>query len=123
LWLDEGLAEYFEVPRGFRGLNRAHLEQLSGRLEQGQWAPNLARLETLNPQFDMTLEDYAECWAWVHFLLESPMESHGLLPDFLADLRRHGTAQPISARLRQLGRDPERALVEHVRRLAGANRS
>ena len=26
LWLDEGLAEYFEVPRGHDGLNRPHVE-------------------------------------------------------------------------------------------------
>ncbi len=28
LWLDEGLAEYFEVPRGERGLNERHVHEL-----------------------------------------------------------------------------------------------
>ena len=28
LWLDEGLAEYFEVPRGRQGLNRDHLSRV-----------------------------------------------------------------------------------------------
>src|SRR6185295_16292773 len=28
LWLDEGLAEYFEVPRGTQGFNRPHVDEL-----------------------------------------------------------------------------------------------
>ena len=122
LWLDEGLAEYFEVPRGFRGLNRPHLEQLVGRLQQDRWQPDLARLEALDPAVDMTLEDYAECWAWVHFLLETPMEQHGLLPGYLNDLCRNGSAPPVSVRLGQCLPEADRALVEHIRRLATAKR-
>jgi len=118
LWLDEGLAEYFEVPRGWRGMNVAHLEQLADRLRQNRWEPDLARLEALDPAVDMTLEDYAECWAWVHFLLETPMEQYGLVPDYLCDLRRDGSAPPISARLEAYFPDAGRALVEHIRRLA-----
>src|SRR3954464_15435587 len=46
LWLDEGLAEYFEGPEGRYGRNPEHL----GRLPQDRsagWSPDLARLETL----------------------------------------------------------------------------
>jgi len=123
IWLDEGLAEYFEVPRGCRGLNRDHLEQLLARLEQGTWRPDLDRLEALNPAFEMTADDYAESWAWVHFLLETPLERHRILPDYLADLRREGSTLPVSARLRQVLSRPERALVEYVRRLGKIGRS
>lgn len=122
LWLDEGLAEYFEVPRGFRGLNRTHLEQLADRLRQGHWHPDLARLEALDPAIDMTQEDYAEAWAWVHFLLETPIEQYSLLPDYLADLRRDGSARAVTLRLSQCFARPEDALVEHIGRLAADNR-
>src|SRR4051794_11352980 len=37
LWLDEGLAEYFEVPRGMNGLNKSHIELLSGQVQTGTW--------------------------------------------------------------------------------------
>src|SRR5438445_5221604 len=44
LWLDEGLAEFFEVPASTDGVNSQHLEQL----RRGDPRPNLARLEQLS---------------------------------------------------------------------------
>jgi len=120
LWLDEGLAEYFEVPRGSGGLNRAHLVDLAGRLQAGQWKPDLDRLETFDRPFEMAQHDYAESWAWVHFLLEAGPEGRRLLDEYLLDLRRRGSAEPISARLRRWLPQPEQALVDHVRRTAEA---
>src|SRR5262249_25586667 len=46
LWLDEGLAEYFENPDAHRGVNAEHLGRLPQDLASG-WKPDLARLETL----------------------------------------------------------------------------
>jgi hypothetical protein len=120
LWLDEGLAEYFEVPRGSRGLNRQHLARLAGALQLGQWQPDLNRLETFDRPFDMTQDDYAEAWAWAHFLLESTPQHAGLLHQYLLDLRSYGTAEPMSDQLRRSLVAPEAALVEHVRRTATA---
>jgi hypothetical protein len=117
LWLDEGLAEYCEVPRGGRGLNLPHLQLLLARLENGGWEPDLARLERLPPDLDMSLEDYAEVWAWVHFLLESRPDRRALLTGYLADLRQYGWAEPVSALVSQRVTAPEAALVAHVRQL------
>ena len=47
LWLDEGIAEYFEVPRGDGGVNRAHVELLAMRLREGTWRPDPGRLELI----------------------------------------------------------------------------
>ncbi len=118
LWLDEGLAEYFEVPRGSRGLNRPHLAELVGRLQLGQWEPDLKRLEALDRPFDMTQHDYAEAWAWTHFLLEGDPDYGRLLHEYLVALRRHGLADPLSERLGRRLADPEAALVEHIERTA-----
>src|SRR5207244_8187865 len=63
LWLDEGLAEFFEVPSVSDGVNLQHLEQL--RLG-GSTRPNLARLEQLSEVESMTPADYREAWAWAH---------------------------------------------------------
>ncbi len=122
VWLDEGLAEYAEVPRGLCGLNQAHLERLQRRLAAGDWPPDLARLEALEPTRDLSQDDYAESWAWAHFLLEGPAEGRTILREYLQDLRRSGSAKPISVRLRRsLGR-PEQALAAYVERLGGSNR-
>ncbi|MEE8451625.1 MAG: hypothetical protein V3R99_06905 [Thermoguttaceae bacterium] len=118
LWLDEGLAETFEVPRGRSGINRPHLALLTARLKQGEWQPDLRRIEQLHAAFDMTQADYAETWAWVHFLLHSRAEHALLLQHYLADLRGDGSPPPVSSRLAQMLRDPEASLVEHVRYLA-----
>jgi len=116
LWLDEGLAEYFEVARGHRGLNRPHVELLANRIRQGSWQPDLARLEALDPDVDMSLGDYAESWAWVHFLLETDPARSKLLSSYLHALRWQGTAPPLSETLR--GQEPEQALMVHLDRLA-----
>ena len=122
LWLDEGLAEYFEVARGARGLNRPHVRLLSDRQVRQRWQPSLERLEALEPTVDMTQEDYAEAWAWVHWMMETPLEACSILPGYLDDLRRNGSAEPISARVRRVEPQPEQALIEHVRQLAASMR-
>ena len=120
LWLDEGLAEYFEVPRGSDGVNRPHLEHLAARLEQGRWQPDLRRLERLQSSFDMSQDDYAESWAWAHFLLHSRLAHRELLQGYLAELRHNGSAEPLSLQLTRMLGQPEPALVEYVRHLAAA---
>jgi hypothetical protein len=117
LWLDEGLAEYFEVGRGRRGLHRPHIDYLVGQRAVG-WQPDLPRLEALNSAGDMTQLDYAEAWLWVHFLLEGSGEKATLLTTYLNDLRTGQPAEPLSARLRQRLVRAEPALIEHLESLA-----
>ena len=69
----------------------------------------------------MTQDDYAEAWAWVHFLMESRPECLDLLRGYLADLRRDGAATPLSTRLTSMFDRPDAALMEHVRRLESGN--
>ena len=123
LWLDEGLAEYFEVPRGHDGMNRPHLRRLVKRLDEGQWRPELGRLHAMTSSFEMTQDDYAEAWAWVHFLLHSHPAHRTLLRSYLDELRREGTAEPIPGQLARLLSRPEDALVGHVRLVADSRRA
>ncbi len=116
LWLDEGLAEYFEVYRGGNGVNGAHLADLNLYLG-GAWQADLERLESLTDVEELTQEDYAESWAWVHWLLETP-ERRQTLRGYLQAVRRDGDAAPLSRVLRQQVPTPELSLAEHVRRLA-----
>jgi hypothetical protein len=118
LWLDEGLAKYFELPRQQHGLNQPYVRQVAAAVAKGTWHPNLRRLEQLDPAGDMSQEDYVESWAWVHFLLESQPAEAELLRHYLSDLRRDAKATPLSGRLAALVGHPEWALLEHMRLLA-----
>jgi hypothetical protein len=114
LWLDEGLAEYFEVSRGHQGVNRPHVEDLAVRFKQGGFRPDLARLERIQSIGDMTHEDYAECWAWVHLMLHSTKERRDVLIKYLAQLRQRVPPTPISVTIRETGPRVHEALVQHV---------
>jgi len=120
LWLDEGLAKYFELPRGQHGLNPQYLRQITLAVQKGVWHPNMRRLQRLDPAGDMCQEDYVESWAWVHYLLESQPAQTELLRHYLADLQNNVAAEPISSRLTSLVGHPEWALLEHMRKLAEA---
>jgi hypothetical protein len=121
LWLDEGLAKYFEVPRGTHGLNWPLVEQLLSALNEGQWQPDLRRLEALNDPATMTQMDYAESWAWVHLLLETEPARRAVLQGYLADLRKDGSAAPLSVQIRQVNIAPQRTLIEYLHGLAAAH--
>jgi hypothetical protein len=114
LWLDEGLAEFHEVPRREQGLNRTHLDRLKERLEKEHWLPDLGRLEKLDPNREMSQDDYAEAWGWTYFLLLGRPESAAILRDYLHDLERQGTAAPFSIRLQSLTPQPDKALAEFL---------
>ena len=108
LWLDEGLAEYFEVPRGQDGVNRSHVELLAGGMA-GHWRPDLARLETLRETTEMTQNEYAESWAWVHFMLETS-------PDRLQIVRELPASAGQRAKARLAGRGAARMAIRRSAR-------
>jgi hypothetical protein len=114
LWLDEGLAEYFEVPRGHAGLNRPHLQLLADMMQLDGWRPDLAKLEELTDAAQMDQRHYAESWAWVYFLLESEPQRRELLLGYLTDLHEQGATPPLSRRLAREHFEPETTLAEYL---------
>lgn len=87
LWLDEGLAEYFEIHAETPGAAHAeHLQELNAAVSEN-WGPNLYRLEMISDFRDLTQRDYAECWAWVHFLLNGPGDGSRVLLKYIESLR------------------------------------
>lgn len=117
LWLDEGLAEYFEVPRGQGGLNRPHVQLLLDKTLRQGWRPNLERLEQLTSAGEMNQDDYAEAWAWTHWLLDTTPERRALLQTYLAQIRDTGSVEPLSGKLRESQPQSEQKLVEHLYKL------
>jgi hypothetical protein len=110
IWLDEGLAGYFELPPEQQGVNPQHLKALRGPGFQ----PDLARLETLTQVAQMKAAEYREAWAWVHLMLRSGPAARKVLHQYLQALRTDPNPGPLLPRLRDAVPDPEPALVEHL---------
>ncbi len=118
LWLDEGLAEYAEVPQGNGGLNQPHVQLLLEKLGQHSWRPNLDRLERLTSASEMTQSDYAEAWAWVHWLLQGDAAGRQLVQTYLAELHQGLRVPPFSARLSGPHQANDALLIAHLQALA-----
>ena len=123
LWLDEGIAEFFELPRHEAGVHRAHVAHLAGRTLEGTWRPDMERLDALASASEFSQDHYAEAWCWVHWLLCTTPERRALLQEYLADVRRDGKTPPLSLRLRRAPGEPSdlaTALRGHLESLAAA---
>jgi hypothetical protein len=113
LWLDEGLAEYYEMAPGWRGVNYQHL----GQLRSGPLQVDLARLEKLSKVEQMTPAEYREAWAWVHLMLHGPPEARRVLLGYLKELRTNAEPGPLRPRLAGVCLGLETALDRHLARL------
>lgn len=114
LWLDEGLAEYFEVPHDKRPAGNPHLAPVSAMVGMGQ-LPQLEELERLDDLDDMGRDEYRDAWAWVHFMLHGPPEAREELVRYLQDLQSHADVGRLSDRLRRRLPDLNRRIAEHFR--------
>jgi hypothetical protein len=112
LWLDEGLAEYFEQPADRKGINAHHLVQIDRG--GGPFKPDLVRLEKLSEVQHMSQAEYREAWAWVHLMLRSQPEARRVLLGYLQELRTNANPGPLQPRLAAVYPSPEEALVKHV---------
>jgi hypothetical protein len=113
MWLDEGLAEYFEVPADLHGLNYRHLSALRSCLA-GDWTPDLARLERITEVKQMTPADYREAWAWTHMMLQGSPEVRNVLLNYLQELRHHPDPGPFAPRLEAVVSNPASLLKQHL---------
>jgi hypothetical protein len=79
-------------------------------------------LEQLDPAKDMSLNDYAESWAWVHFLLESRPEYIDTLRAYISDLRRDRVPAAFYERLTATIPEPNAALITYLQSLTTGKR-
>jgi hypothetical protein len=110
LWLDEGLAGYFELPPQQDGVNPQHLDTL----RRGPFQPDLARLERLKDVAEMQKPEYREAWAWVHLMLHSGPGAKRVLHDHLQALRADPNPGPLLPKLKEVVPEPEQALADHL---------
>lgn len=110
LWLDEGLAGFFELSPGNDGVNPQHLEVL----RRGPFQPDLARLEKLDQVKQMEKPEYREAWAWVHFMLRSDAGTRKVLHGYLQALRTNPSPGSLLPRLQDVLPNPDQALADHL---------
>jgi hypothetical protein len=114
LWLDEGLAEYFEIPASERAHGSPHLSTVIWAARFGQ-TPDLAKLEQIGSLSKMGATQYRHAWAWVHFMLLGPAEAHDELISYLAAIQSLTPPGVLSDRLRQRIPDLDERFREHFR--------
>jgi hypothetical protein len=115
LWLDEGLAEYFETDHTVPDAERTRLEQIAADL-RGRWSPNLERLESLKDIRQMTPRDYREAWGWVHLFLNGPEPGKSILMGYLGEADRTGENARLAPRLARVQITDEQMLA-HLKAL------
>jgi hypothetical protein len=121
LWLDEGLAEYFEVAPRDRLRNNPHLRTLKWNLLMGL-APRMSSLEEKQDLAEMGKREYMFAWAWVHYLLHGPAEAQQELIDYLRQAQSGPPAEPLSRRVERRLPNSEKRLAQHfVRPSASKN--
>lgn len=114
LWLDEGLAEYFEVPSGQRVYEHPHLAKVRWNARFFRPA-TLESLEALDDVRQMGPAEYRAAWAWIHFLLHGPGAGRETLVQYLADLETPASAERLASRLRAAVPDLESEFLNHFR--------
>lgn len=114
LWLDEGLAEYFEIPSDKRAYDNPYLGTLRWHLFFGV-TPSLVKLESVGEMEAMKQGEYRAAWAWVHFMLHGPEAAHTELVGFLADIRTSTPPGLLSRRLEREIPDTRRRFAAHFK--------
>ncbi len=113
LWLDEGLAEYFEVV-GYPGsINVEHAQLLAKEVHNG-WRPNLDQLEKLEKVEQMKRPHYREAWAWVHYMLHGSPETRQVMLNYIHELRTNANPGLLHERLLIDNPDADLRLLSYI---------
>ncbi len=112
LWLDEGLAEYFEESPERRVAGHPHLAAVRAGISTRDW-PSLEALERQAKLEPLELRDYQAAWAWAHYLINGPSPLQVQLRAFLAEAADGPSQRTLADRLRELDPNIERAMLLH----------
>lgn len=101
IWIDEGLAKYFEVPKEKRGYHEGLLNNLRWRLRFGNDI-RTKELEEINDLTEMDPEHYRDSWAWVYFCLHAHRDSRKLFQEYLREIQDEQVVDSLFERLHRL---------------------
>lgn len=112
LWLDEGLAEYFEVRREDRYAHNPYWIEVAGQAEQAL-VPSLLMLERIDDLARFEEPHYRDSWAWIHFLLHRNQRTRQMLIEFIARAQHKTPQPPLSRQLSSILSDPMFEFQQH----------
>ena len=114
IWLDEGLAKYFETPRGDRATENPFLDPVADRASALLVPiPSLARLEKMTKMEQIGPDQYRDAWAWTHFLIHYSPQTQRLLGRYLYSLRPENRVGMTAARAAEIQKStPMTALLK-----------
>ena len=110
IWLDEGIAEYYETKDG----RQQEFCKLLSRQNRLFWKPSIGRMERLKTMSQMGIVEYAEGWSWVHLMMRGPKPYRQVIPRYLADLRKGDLTATISRRIAAADVDAVRSWRTHL---------
>jgi hypothetical protein len=113
LWLDEGLAVYYEEVARKRLNNHHNKEQVKLNLRVG-WQPSMTKLEQKNDMPQMDAGDYRQAWMWVHFLLNSSDTSKQILTTYLDEIESGTVKGSLSDRISKAYPNMNDAVKQHM---------
>jgi hypothetical protein len=119
IWLDEGLAEYFEEPATSR-MNSSRAANVRWKARIG-WTPNLTSLESIPSANDIDADSYRDSWAWACLLMNESYESRDLLRDYCNRIHEGEAPPPFSQFLADKLPDLRRRSSSYFRKLTIRN--
>jgi hypothetical protein len=114
LWLDEGIAEYFEAAPADRAFEHPHFDTLKWNMRLGM-VRSIAALEKNHDLSDMSGTDYRFSWAWTHFMLHGPQPAYDALLGFLGDVRRGAAPGHLSDRIASTVPNATERMIQHFK--------
>ncbi len=109
LWLDEGLATYFELPPENRPWQSPYFASARIAATHGSLRP-LHELESITDFAKFDFSEYRDCWAWTHFLLDCQDGPRAAFLQYLAVLAQ----EPGPAPLGRMAPPPLNSLAMHL---------
>jgi hypothetical protein len=116
LWLDEGIAKYFEVPAAQRAFDHPYFDDLKWK-----WSLRLGMVRTIESLegrenlTDMDAADYRYAWAWVHFMMHGPEAAHENLVRYLACYQQSTPPGKLSVMLAEAVPSPTEKMIQHFK--------
>lgn len=116
LWLDEGLAKYFEVPASERAFGHPYFDDLKWK-----WSLRLGMIRTIESLEErdelsqMDAADYRCAWAWVHFMMHGPEAGHRTLVEYVGANSHYQPAGSFSTKFNEAVPNATEQMVRHFK--------
>lgn len=116
LWLDEGIAKYFEVPADQRAFDHPYFTDPKWKwsLRLGM-VRSIESLEQREQLCDMDATDYRYAWGWVHFMMHGPEAAHQALVHNIACYQQGSSPNKLSVELAAAVPNPSEKMIQHFK--------